>query len=207
VHKKRLYQQNDTIILASSSKSRKTIFKNVKINFLIKKPKINEEKEKREIRKKGCGVILTSKILAQKKAESIAKQYKNNIVVGCDTIIKLKNKPLDKARSIREAKIKLKMISGKKHSIYTSVCVYKQNTIQWTHTEKTDVYVRQLNDKETNYYLKQSGKEILTSVGCYQAEKMGPFIFSKIKGDFYNVLGFPILNFMMFLNKSKKQYE
>ena len=71
----------------------------------------------------------------------------------------------------------------------------------WTHTEKTTIFIRKLREEEINYYLKKNGKKILTSAGCYQAEKMGPYVFSKIKGDFYNVMGFPIIQFLNFLQK------
>ena len=107
----------------------------------------------------------------------------------------------DKAKKLRDAKKILKKLSGKKHNIYTSVYVSNNDKKIWTHTEKTTIHIRKLKDKEINFYLDKNKEEILESAGCYKAEKMGPYIFSKIDGDFYNILGFPIVQFLGFFHK------
>ena len=190
------------IILASSSESRKRIFRNTGISFFVKKPKINEKKIKKELKKQKNSIIKITKELAKLKCMSVSKTFKRNMVVGSDTMILCNKKLLDKAINIKDAKNKLRIIAGKKHSIYTSVCVCENKKIIWQHTEKTNVYIKKLKSNEIDYYLRKCGNKILNSVGCYQAEKMGPHIFSKIDGDFYNVLGFPIIPFINFLNKN-----
>jgi len=193
------------IILASSSQSRKKIFKNVGLNFFSISPKINEEKEKRKIKKniKKIRAKEISKKLCQLKCKSVSNLFKNYLVVGCDTMIEHKKKNIDKAKNIQEAIKKILLLSGDSHFIYTSICVYKEQKKIWEHTEKTKVFIKSLTKKEAENYIKKCGKQILNSVGCYQAEKMGPQIFSKIEGDFYNVLGFPIIPFINFLSKRK----
>ena len=193
------------IILASSSQSRKKIFKNVGLNFLSISPKIDEEKEKKIIKnnKKKISAKEITKKLCRLKCKSISNMFKDRFVVGCDTMIEHKKKNIDKAKTIQDAEKKIFLLSGSSHFIYTSVCVYKDQKKIWEHTEKTKVFIRPLTKKEVKKYIKKCGKQILNSVGCYQAEKMGPQIFSKIDGDFYNVLGFPIIPFINFLVKRK----
>ena len=80
---------------------------------------------------------------------------------------------------------------------------YKKKQI-WFNKQQSTVTLNKLSDKQIDEYLKKTGKQILSSVGCYQAEKLGPHILKSIKGDFFNVLGFPLFPFLSFLSKSNK---
>lgn len=192
------------ILLASTSQSRKKILSRAGLNFYSKKPNINESIIKKKLKNKKYKTKKITKELARLKCESI-KCKPNTIVVGCDTMVDLNGVFFDKPKNLTNAKKILKKLSGKRHFIYTSLYVSKNNKKIWSHTEKTAIFIRKLNESEIKYYLKKSGKKILTSSGCYQAENMGPYIFSKIKGDFYNIMGFPIINFINFLKKQKLQ--
>ena len=192
---------NKKFILASNSKSRFLILKNNKLNFrsvshacdeeLIKKKKIKEKTPPKKI----------SLCLAINKAASISKKHHNSLVVGSDTVIDLNNKVIGKARNIEDAKKKLKKLSGKKHKIYSSAAAYYKNKLIWKTTQKTTVKIRRLRKKEIDEYLKNTDKSILLSVGCFQIEKDGPNIIENIKGDFFNVMGFPLFPFLLFLKK------
>ena len=102
---------------------------------------------------------------------------------------------------MKRQKKKLNKLSGKKHSIYSSAAAYYKNKLIWKTTQKTTIKVRSLNRKEINEYLKKTDKNILFSVGCFQIEKEGPNIIENIKGDFFNVMGFPLFPFLLFLKK------
>ena len=73
----------------------------------------------------------------------------------------------------------------------------------WNTTQKSSIKIRDLSEEEINYYLKKTGKKILFSVGCYQIESLGPNIIENIKGDFFNVMGFPLFPFLNFLKEYK----
>ena len=195
-----MIKKQNKILLASTSQARKKILRNAGVNFYSKTPKVDEKKLKKIFKNKKFKTIKITKELARQKCQSI-KNNSGVIVVGCDTMIDINGVYFDKAKNLRSAKKILKKLSGKKHLIYTSLYVSKNNMKIWTHTEKTTIFIRKLREEEINYYLKKNGKKILASAGCYQAEKMGPYIFSKIKGDFYNVMGFPIIQFLNFLQK------
>ena len=98
-------------------------------------------------------------------------------------------------------------MSGKKHNIISAVSVYKNKTKIWEHTETTIVEIRRLTKKEIRKYLEVCGKEVLSSVGCYQIEKNGPTIIKKIYGDFFNVMGFPLFPFLNFLNNFIENHD
>ena len=190
---------NKKFILASNSKSRFFILKNNKLNFRRISPTCDEEKIKKKIIKEKFSPKKISLYLAINKAASVSKKHYNSLVIGSDTTIDLNNKIIEKARNIKEAKKKLNKLSGGKHSIYSSAAAYYKNKLVWTTTQKTTVKVRSLKIKEINEYLKKTDKSILLSVGCFQIEKEGPNIIENIKGDFFNVMGFPLFPFLKFL--------
>ena len=194
---------NKRFILASSSKSRFNILKKNKLSFKKIKPPCNEELLKKKLKNKKTKPEKIANKLAEEKAKSISKNYKKNLVVGCDTIIVFRGKIIDKVDSFVSAKKKLKNLSNKDHQIISSIVVCKNSIKIWEHTEKTKVSIRKLDEKKINNYLKNSGKEILKSVGCYQVENLGPTIIKNIKGDFFNVMGFPLFAFLNFLEKQK----
>ena len=189
------------IILASNSKSRSLILKNNKINFIKISPKINEDNLKKKLIKKKLTAKTTSLFLAKEKAKSISEIKPKMLVVGCDTVIEFNNKIVNKAKTTKEAKNKLKKLSGKRHKIYSSAAIYYKKKLIWKQTQQTTIKVRKISEREINKYLKQTNKNILLSVGCFQIEKDGPNIIEDIKGDFFNVMGFPLFPFLLFLKK------
>ena len=142
--------------------------------------------------------------MAQAKALSVSKKNTKNLVVGSDTIILFNNRIINKARTIEEAKKKLQKLSGNKHQIISGVSVCLNNKQIWSYQQTSTIQMSKLNKKQIDTYLKKTGKNILSSVGCYQAEKLGPQIIKSIKGDFFNVLGFPLFPFLTFLSRRQK---
>jgi len=196
---------NKKFILASSSKSRFKILKQNKLSFRRVKPKCNEEKIKQKLLKHKNKPTDVAKILAREKAVSVSTKNPKEITVGCDTIILLNNKMIQKAKNFKEAENKILKMSGKKHKIISAVSVYKNKTKVWEHTETTAVEIRKLTKKEIRKYLGVCGRDVLSSVGCYQIEKCGPIIINKIDGDFFNVMGFPLSPFLNFLKNFYKK--
>ena len=114
---------------------------------------------------------------------------------------------MNKAKNLKEAKNKIKLMAGKKHSIYSSASVFYNKREVWNQTQKTTVKIRKLTEQEISLYLLKAGNKILGSVGCYQIETGGANIIENIKGDYFNVMGFPLFPFLNFLKKTsiKKQ--
>lgn len=192
---------NTPFILASKSLSRKNLLKNNYLNFKQIKPTCNEEFYKKKLLKKKNPPDQIALELSKLKARSISQVKKNILVVGSDTIISFKGKLIKKAKNMVEAKEKIIMLSGKKHTIISAVSAYYNNELVWFSVEKTTVKLRKIKNKEIDNYLKKVGKQILSCVGCYQIEKGGPNIIENIRGDFFNVMGFPLFSFLFFLKK------
>ena len=192
---------NKKFILASNSASRKRLLKNADLVFLTKKPLCDEAYIKDQLLKKNINKKKLPKLLAEAKALSISKKNTKHLVVGSDTIILFNNKIINKAKTIQEAKKKLQKLSGKKHQIISGASVCFNNKQIWSYQQTSTIHMNTLNQKQINTYLKKTGKNILSSVGCYQVEKTGPQIIKSIKGDFFNVLGFPLFPFLIFLSK------
>ena len=188
-------------ILASNSASRKMLLKNAGLSFFTKKPLCDENHIKNQLLKKNINIKNFPKLLAKAKASSVSKINRKHLVVGSDTIILFNNKLINKAKTIEEAKKKLLKLSGKKHQIISGASVYFNNKQIWSFQQKSTIHLNTLSQKQINTYLKKTGKSILSSVGCYQVEKLGPQIIKSINGDFFNVLGFPLFPFLTFLAK------
>ena len=192
---------NNKFILASTSKSRYFILKNIGLSFSRYAPLCDENKLKKELLIKKTTPKKISLELARSKAFSISKQIKNKAIVGSDTVIFINNKILNKAKNLKEAKNKIKLMAGNKHSIYSTASVFYNKKEVWNKTQKTTVKIRKLTNKEIDIYLSNTGTKILNSVGCYQIEMGGANIIENIKGDYFNVMGFPLFPFLNFLKK------
>ena len=192
-------------ILASSSKSRLKILKQAGINFIQQKPLCDEDKIKKNIffDKKSPGNYAKRLSLEKAISISVLEKNKDKIVMGCDTIIVYKNKIIQKARNIKQAQHKIKMLSGNKHKIISAVTLCKNKKKIWQCQQTTNVQMRKLNQIEISNYLEKAGKKILDSVGCYQIESLGPTIIENINGDFFNVMGLPLFKILKYLFEQK----
>tara|TARA_Y100001970_G_scaffold87544_1_gene110506 strand:- start:3620 stop:4213 length:594 start_codon:yes stop_codon:yes gene_type:complete len=194
---------NKPFILASNSLSRQNLLKKAGLRFTKTNPLCDEEKIKAKLIKK-TSYFKLPKALAKEKAMSVSVTKPTSLVVGSDTIIIFENQIINKAKTLQDARKKLKKMAGKKHQIISGASACLGNKQLWSTQQTSTITMRDLNNKQINNYLKKAGKEILPSVGCYQAEKLGPLIIASIKGDFFNVLGFPLFPFLSFLSRIKK---
>ena len=190
-------------LLASKSSSRYRLLKNAGLAFQTAIPNCDEGLIKAQLLKSKISIKNLAKHLAREKAMSVSNKT-NNLVVGSDTIIIFQNTLINKAKNLSQAKSKLKKLSGKKHKIISAVSVCHKEKQIWSAQQESTITLRKLSTDQIDYYLKKTGKEILSSVGCYQAEKTGPQIIKSIKGDFFNVLGFPLFPFLSFLYNREK---
>lgn len=190
-------------LLASKSSSRSRLLKNAGLAFQTAIPNCDEGRIKAQLLKSKISIKNLAKHLAREKAMSVSNKT-NNLVVGSDTIIIFQNTLINKAKNLSQAKSKLKKLSGKKHKIISAVSVCHKEKQIWSAQQESTITLRKLSTDQIDHYLKKTGKEILSSVGCYQAEKLGPQIIKSIKGDFFNVLGFPLFPFLSFLYNREK---
>ncbi len=189
------------IILGSSSPSRRKILKNSGVIFTTKIPPLNESREKRKFKgsKKELPIYL-----AEKKALSINSK-KQDLVIGADQILLFKEKVYDKPNSLAEAKKHLLELSGKTHRLISGTVLVRNKTIIWRHLSVAKMKMHPLTKRMVDDYLTLSGKKILKSVGAYNIEGYGVKLFNKIDGDYYSIVGLPIIPLLNKIKKLKKK--
>jgi septum formation protein len=182
-------------ILASKSPRRIKLLKQLGLDFLPRASKI-EELESNIF--KPVEIIRTN---SKSKAENVAKLFNDRIIIAADTIVAIDkcvyHKPIDE----KEAKKFLKILSGKKHIVYTGIYVINLiNNNRLFDFEKTNVYFRNLSDNEINYYVKYNNP--LDKAGSYGIQDdFGCLLVKKIEGDYYNVVGLPLVKLYEMLLK------
>lgn len=185
------------IILGSSSPSRKKLLKNTGLKFIIKKPNIDEAAEKKVFKGNKKDLVM---YLAEKKALSI-NTGPNNIVIGADQVLLHNNKTYDKPKSPNEAKKHLKQLSNKTHKLISGTVISRKNKIIWRHNNVAKMTMNKLTNKEIENYLIKSGKNILKCVGAYNIEGYGSTLFKKIDGDFFSIVGLPLIQLINEIRK------
>lgn len=188
------------IILGSSSLSRKKILVNAGLSFKAQKPKIDEEAQKKLYNKTKPGLAL---YLAEKKALSI-KANKKDLVIGADQILLIEGTLFNKPKSLTEAKKHLKRLSNKTHKLISGTVIVKNNKIVWKHSSEARMSMHKLSEKDIDDYLSATGKKILSCIGAYNIEGFGSNLFKKIDGDFFSIVGLPLIDLLNALRKLSK---
>jgi septum formation protein len=120
-------------------------------------------------------------------------------VIGSDQVLVYRDRLVDKAGSRTEALAKLKMLQGSVHSLISAVCVAEGNRIVWEYVDKVDLTMRALNDNQLAAYADAAGPALTECVGAYALEGAGAWLFEKIEGDYFTVLGMPLLPLLGYL--------
>lgn len=180
-------------VLASRSERRKKLLKQIGLNFTVKDSNIDE------INCNGYHPIKLVKLNSQNKSRKIAGIYKNEIVIGADTIVVLDKEILGKPRNKKEAIIFLKKLSNKKHLVFTGFyLIDTKNFKEVFGYEKTSVFFRKLTLSEIEYYVENH--KPFDKAGSYGIQDdFGCLFIEKIKGDYYNVVGLPLVKLFISL--------
>lgn len=187
------------IILASQSAIRKKLLENANIEFIAINSGVDEELAKISLRQMGIKPQDQAHELAKLKAQKISNKYPNDFVIGCDQMLALNDEVFDKANNLEEAKQRLLYFRGKTHSLCNSVVIYHNNALIWRMDSAPKLKMRDFSDDFLDHYLNICGEKILSSVGCYQLEGMGLQLFEEIKGDYFTILGLPLIETTNFL--------
>ena len=191
--------KHKTIILASSSKSRQALLKNAKIDYLGKRPFVDEESIKESALAGKTTLQECAVLLAEIKGYQIALSNTEAFVIASDQILEFKGIGFSKPKSLKKAKEQLKKLQGNTHVLHTSVVVFSGGKRIWHHLSSPTVTLRSLTDIEIDDYLKEIGNKALKTPGCYQIENQGCHIISSFDGSFYDILGIPLLPLLEFL--------
>ena len=191
------------LILASKSKVRKEILDKNNISSKVRPSNVDEDVIKESLLKENALPEIISKNLAELKANKVSQNDDINLVLGADSVIDLNGKIISKPTSRSEALEILKKLNGKKHYLISSVCISKNGSMIWNHTDKAELTMKKMTDEDLNDYLSKISDENLYAYNVYQIEGEGRKLFSKIEGDENTIMGLPIKKIKEYLNNYK----
>ncbi len=180
------------LILASGSAVRARLLADAGVRFRIETSGVDESAVKAAA---GDGVPPEELALglAAAKARAVSEKRAGALVVGADQMLECGGELFDKPANMAAAAANLRQFSGRTHRLITACCLMRDGGIVWESVETARLAMRDLSDKDIDAYLSAAGEDVLGSVGCYRLEGLGVQLFSDIDGDFFVILGLPLL--------------
>ena len=191
------------IILASKSKVRKKILDDNDILNEVKPSNVDEDIVKLSLLKEKATPEIISKNLAELKANKVSNKYVDDLVLGADSVIDLEGELISKPNDRNEALGILKKLNGKKHHLISSVCISKNGSMVWNHTDKALLTMKKMTEEELKEYLLKISDEALYAYNVYQIEGEGRDLFSSIDGNENTIMGLPIEKIKKYLDNYK----
>ena len=192
------------IILASKSNVRKEILEKNNINIDVIASNVDEDEAKKSLLAEGANPLIISKNLAELKSIKISSKNPDRLVLGADSVISLNNQLINKPKSREEAFKILKKLNNSKHYLISSVCISKNGSMIWNHSDQSELKMKNFKDEELIKYLEKIKTETLLAYGVYQVEAEGLDLFEYIKGDKDSIMGLPIKQIMNYIKQYNK---
>lgn len=183
------------LILASASKSRADLLRGAGLDIEVMASFVDEE----TIKSKGLSVENTALELSKEKAFAISNKHPEAFVIGADQMMDCENNRFDKPTSLENAKTQLQHLRGKTHRLISAVSIIKAGNCLWSHCQYAELDMRDFSDEFLESYLEKMADDVLTTVGGYRLESLGVQLFNRIEGDYFTILGLPLLAVLDFL--------
>lgn len=187
------------LVLASASVTRAEMLHRAGLACTIDPAHVDEDEVKRSLRASGANAGELAEALAELKARKISSRSAGALVIGADQVLDCQGRWFDKPVDRTAARAQLLELRGKTHELISSVCVLQDGARLWHHTGRARLTVRPFSEAFLDDYLDQVGSALLQSVGAYQLEGIGAQLFSRIDGDYFTILGLPLLPLLDFL--------
>lgn len=191
------------IILASASQSRARLLEQAGLSFVVMPARVDEDAVKDAMLAEQASHLHIAEALAELKALQVSQKAGNALVIGADQVLSAQNILYNKPCDRDEAQRQLRSLSGLEHELFTAVCVAQSGKIIWRQADRAKLKMRNFSDSFIDSYLDEMGDMALTTVGCYQLEGRGPLLFERISGDYYGILGLPLLPLLQLLRMHK----
>ena len=185
-------------VLASQSPARAKILKNAGLDFTVEPADIDETSFKSEAQEPAH----MAACLAREKASVVSKLKPGQLILAADQVLDFEGEILSKAADLGELKSQLKKLRGNKHALITALVFMEDGEIRFEHFDTATLHMRDYSNSFLDYYLKLAGPQILECVGGYQLEKSGAQLFSRIEGDYFTILGLPLLPVLQYLRST-----
>ena len=186
------------LVLASGSAIRAQLLRQAGLDFSVTTAPVDEAEIKLSLKAEGLAVERVAEALAEAKASRVTARLgsadqSDTVVIGADQMLDIDGTWLDKPRDLDEARTHLQMLRGRSHRLVSSVVLVAGGNRIWHHTADAYLRMRPFSDTFLDHYLASAAPVLLSSVGCYQLEGNGVQLFDRIDGDFFTILGLPLL--------------
>jgi len=195
--------QAPALVLASASAARARLLADAGVPVRCEPAAIDEESVKLSLKAEHATPAQVAETLAELKAQRVARRHPGALVIGADQMLSCNDVWFDKPPDRDHATAQLRALSGKTHVLWTSVCVVRGDSRLWHHNASAQLTMRTVSDDFIAAYLDAAGPGVTASVGAYHLEGLGAQLFAKVEGDFFTVLGLPLLPLLDFLRQNK----
>lgn len=180
-----------SFILASASRTRRDMLAGAGLRFVIQPADLNETAIMAGLA--GAAAETVASHLAREKALAVARSHPGELVLGADSVLAFGDEIVSKAPDLAAAKALLQRLCGREHRLISAAALVRDGATVWSHAATARLTMRRFSPDFLDHYLAAEGEAILASVGCYRFEGLGAQLFERVEGDYFSVLGLPLL--------------
>lgn len=187
------------VVLASASPTRAALLTDAGLHITVAPARVDENEIKDAMKATGADAGAAAEALAELKARRVSVEHPKALVIGADQILDCAGEWFDKPRDGAAARTNLMTLRGRPHRLVTSVVVVENDNRLWHHTDSAELVMRDFSDAFLDDYIEAAGDDLRATVGGYRLEGLGSQLFASVQGDFFTILGLPLLPLLDFL--------